>query len=65
MTSFLGTHCTLSPRGSFCIGIPLDVRHRLRKGRFTLGGNFRAECRFRDDVVTISLRMAYIERKLQ
>ena len=25
------------------------------KGRFTLGGNFRAECRFRDDITTHSV----------
>ena len=28
-----------------------------QKGHFIPGGNFRAECRFSDDVVTISLRI--------
>ena len=35
------------------------------KGRFTLGGSFRAESRFSDDVVTIQLGIGQIERKLQ
>ena len=43
---------------------------RLRKERYyTLGANFCAECRFRDYVVTISLRIAklkgnYSKRKI-